>query len=79
MGGLTWLQKGEKEFDRQVIRAALIRDIRGRITIGPDLSMIDFIIFMFLKNFRPRSRSLLDPRKRYTEKSEDRSTWTEKI
>ncbi len=51
MSGLTWLhisdwlRKGEKEFDRQVIRAALIRDIRGRTAIGPDLSMIDFIIF----------------------------------
>ena len=66
MSGLTWLHisdwlwKGEKEFDRQVIRAALIRD-------------------MFLKNFRPRLRSLLDPRKRCTEKSEGKSIWTEKI
>ncbi len=54
MSGLTWLhisdwlRKGEKEFDRQVIRAALIRDIRGRTAIGPDLSMTDFII-LFLK------------------------------
>ncbi len=51
MSGLTWLhisdwlRKGEKEFGRQVIRAALIREIRGRMAIGPDLSMIDFIIF----------------------------------
>jgi hypothetical protein len=65
MSGLTWLRisdwlsKREKEFDRQVVRAALIRD-------------------MFLKNFRPRSRSLLDPRKRYTEKSEGKSKWREK-
>ncbi len=130
MSGLTWLhifdwfQKGEKEFDRQVIRAALIRDIRGRTAIGPDLSMLDFIIFngnivysgkaeeydavkrdvldpllnacdagpgrLFVipgshhmdrtvfENFRPRSRSLLDPRKRCTEKSEGKSTWIEK-
>ncbi len=65
MSGLTWLHisdwlsKGEKEFDRQVIRAAVIRD-------------------MFLKNFRPRLRSLLDPRKWYTEKPEGKSAWTEK-
>jgi len=48
---LTWLhisdriQKGKKEFDHQVIRAALIRDIRGRSGAGPNLSMMNFITF----------------------------------
>ena len=51
MIGLTWLhisdriQKGEKEFDRQVSRAALIRDIGGRSGAGPNLSMMNFITF----------------------------------
>ena len=49
MIGLTWLhiadrlQKGEKEFDRQVIRAALIRDIGRRSGAGPDLSMMNLL------------------------------------
>lgn len=33
MGGLTWLLKGEKEFDRQVIQAALIRDRKKLIKL----------------------------------------------
>jgi hypothetical protein len=130
MSGLTWLHisdwlhKREKELDRQVIRAALIRSIRGRTAIGPDISMVDFIIVsgniahsgnaeeydaakgeifdrllkpcgagpdrLFIvpgdydmdrtvfENLRPRSRSLPDLRKRHTEKSEVRGTWTEK-
>ncbi len=51
MIGLTWLrishriQKGKKEFDRQVFRAALIWDIAGRSGAGPDLSMMNFITF----------------------------------
>ncbi|WP_341529358.1 SIR2 family protein [Nostoc sp. UHCC 0302] len=50
MAGMTWLhlsdwhQKG-KEFDRQVVRDALIRDIEEREKISPDLAKIDFIIF----------------------------------
>jgi len=50
MGGLTWLhlsdwhQKG-KDFDRQVVRDALIRDIRNREAISPDLAKIDFFVF----------------------------------
>jgi len=48
--GLTWLhlsdwhQKG-KEFNREVVRDALLKDIRERKTISPDLAEIDFIIF----------------------------------
>lgn len=51
MGGLTWLhlsdwhQKGE-DFDRQVVRDALIDDIKARENrIDARLSHIDFIIF----------------------------------
>jgi tetratricopeptide (TPR) repeat protein/predicted phosphodiesterase len=53
MGGLTWLHlsdwhqkdKKEKEFDRQVVRDALIRDIKNRTAISQDLEKIDFIVF----------------------------------
>jgi DNA repair exonuclease SbcCD nuclease subunit len=48
---LTWLhlsdwhQKG-KDFNRQVVRDALVRDISERKTrINPDLEQVDFIIF----------------------------------
>ncbi|MBN1323814.1 MAG: TIR domain-containing protein [Methanotrichaceae archaeon] len=50
MRGLTWLhlsdwhQKG-KDFDRQVVRDALINDIERRVVISPDLAEIDFIVF----------------------------------
>lgn len=50
MTGLTWLhlsdwhQKG-KDFDRRVVRDALIKDIEGRDTINPDLAKLDFIVF----------------------------------
>ena len=50
MTGLTWLhlsdwhQKGS-EFDRQVVFSALLRDIRERTKINPDLEKIDFVVF----------------------------------
>jgi len=50
MSGITWLhlsdwhQKG-KDFDRKVVRDALIRDIEDRTKISPDLARINFIIF----------------------------------
>lgn len=50
MSGLTWLhlsdwhQKG-KEFDRTVVRDALIEDIKNRVKISPHLAEIDFIVF----------------------------------
>ncbi len=51
MAGLTWLhlsdwhQKG-KDFDRDIVRDALIQDIKERTTrISPDLTRIDFIVF----------------------------------
>ncbi|HEY9798718.1 MAG TPA: SIR2 family protein [Leptolyngbyaceae cyanobacterium] len=50
MAGITWLhlsdwhQKG-KDFDRQVVRDALKRDIKEREKISHDLAKIDFIIF----------------------------------
>lgn len=50
MGGLTWLhlsdwhQKG-KDFDRHVVRQALIKDIKNRKLISQDLEKIDFIVF----------------------------------
>ncbi|HKQ09500.1 MAG TPA: metallophosphoesterase [Blastocatellia bacterium] len=50
MTGLTWLhlsdwhQKG-KDFDREVVRDLLMRDIHDRTKISPELEKIDFIIF----------------------------------
>ncbi|MBL7064922.1 MAG: metallophosphoesterase, partial [Anaerolineae bacterium] len=50
MAGLTWLhfsdwhQRGE-DFDRRVVRDALIQDIRERACISPDLAQVDFIVF----------------------------------
>jgi DNA repair exonuclease SbcCD nuclease subunit len=50
MGGLTWLHlsdwhQGGKEFDRQVVLKALLKDIRERKNINPGLDKVDFIIF----------------------------------
>jgi predicted phosphodiesterase len=48
MSGVTWLhlsdwhQKGQ-EFDRRVVRDALMEDIRERQKISPDLAQIDFV------------------------------------
>lgn len=39
-----WHQKDE-DFDREVVRDLLMKDIRDRIAIDPDLAEIDFIIF----------------------------------
>ena len=50
MAGLNWLhlsdwhQRGS-EFDRQVVQKALLKDIREREKINPDLQKIDFVIF----------------------------------
>jgi formylglycine-generating enzyme required for sulfatase activity/predicted phosphodiesterase len=50
MNGLTWLhfsdwhQKG-RDFDRSVVRDALIRDLRERTKIDPALGQVDFVIF----------------------------------
>ena len=50
MNGLTWLhlsdwhQKG-RDFDRNVVCDALIRDLRERTKIDPALGQIDFLIF----------------------------------
>ena len=50
MSGVTWLhlsdwnQKGN-EFDRLVLRDALIKDIKNREKIDPKLTSVDFIIF----------------------------------
>lgn len=50
MGGLTWLHLSDwhqeaKEFDRKVVRDALIKDIEKRTAISQDLETIDFIVF----------------------------------
>ena len=53
MGGLTWLhlsdwhqkEKKEKDFDRQVVLDALIKDIKNLKAISQDLEKIDFIVF----------------------------------
>jgi Calcineurin-like phosphoesterase len=39
-----WHQKGS-DFDRRVVRDALIKDIEGRERIDPELSRVDFVIF----------------------------------
>jgi hypothetical protein len=50
MSGLTWLhlsdwhQRG-KDFDRRVVRDALIKDIERRTAINPALAKIDLIVF----------------------------------
>src|SRR5260370_40407479 len=50
MAGMTWLhlsdwhQKG-KDFDRDVVRNALIEDIDDRAKIHADLAKLDFVIF----------------------------------
>lgn len=50
MAGITWLhlsdwhQKG-RDFDREAVRKSLLRDIREREKISPDLAKIDFIVF----------------------------------
>jgi len=50
MEALTWLhlsdwhQKG-KEFGRVKVRDALMKDIKERVAISPDLAKIDFIVF----------------------------------
>jgi formylglycine-generating enzyme required for sulfatase activity/predicted phosphodiesterase len=50
MNGLTWLhlsdwhQKGP-DFDRAVVRDALLRDVRERAKIDPALADVDFVIF----------------------------------
>ena len=50
MNGLTWLhlsdwhQKG-RDFDRAVVRDALLRDVRERAKIDPALGSVDFVIF----------------------------------
>jgi len=85
------LQKCEKKFDRQVIEAALTSVIRGRRTIGPRLSMMDLIIFNVniafsgdAEKYDAKKRNLLGPlfvfkKTSVRSRSEDRSTWTEKI
>jgi hypothetical protein len=47
MAGITWLHLSDwhqqgKNFDRQVVRDALIEDILNRASINPDLAKIDF-------------------------------------
>ena len=50
MSGITWLhlsdwhQRG-KDFNRQVVRDALLEDLRNRMAISTNLARIDFIIF----------------------------------
>jgi 3',5'-cyclic AMP phosphodiesterase CpdA len=51
MAGITWLHLSDwhqegRDFDRQVVRDALIQDIREREKkISSDLAKIDFIVF----------------------------------
>jgi predicted phosphodiesterase len=48
--GLTWIHvsdwhQKDKEFDRRIVRDALIEDIKNRAAISQDLATIDLIIF----------------------------------
>jgi len=50
MSRLTWLHisdwhHGDFPIDPEVVRDELIKDIQGRLSISPDLSKIDFIVF----------------------------------
>jgi 3',5'-cyclic AMP phosphodiesterase CpdA len=73
MAGLTWLhlsdwhQKG-MEFDRKVVRDALLEDIKKRQDIHPDLEKLDFIVFSGdlafsgkKEEYKAAQKYLLDP------------------
>jgi 3',5'-cyclic AMP phosphodiesterase CpdA len=50
MAGMTWLHlsdlhQRETDFDRVVVRDALLKDIQGRASINPNLAKIDFLVF----------------------------------
>lgn len=50
MAGITWLHlsdlhQRENDFNRDVVRDALLKDIRNRASISPDLAKIDFLVF----------------------------------
>jgi hypothetical protein len=73
MAGLTWLhlsdwhQKG-MEFDRKVVRDALLEDIKKRLDIHPDLENLDFIVFSGdlafsgkKEEYKAAQKYLLDP------------------
>jgi formylglycine-generating enzyme required for sulfatase activity/predicted phosphodiesterase len=50
MAGITWLHLSDwhqagKDFDRQIVREALLQDIRNRTAISADLEHVDFIVF----------------------------------
>jgi 3',5'-cyclic AMP phosphodiesterase CpdA len=73
MAGLTWLhlsdwhQKG-MEFDRKVVRDALLEDIKKRRHIHPDLEKLDFIVFSGdlafsgkKEEYKAAKKYLLDP------------------
>ena len=50
MSGLTWLHLSDwhhKDFpiDPKVVRDRLVKDIKERTAISPDLAKIDFIVF----------------------------------
>ena len=50
MSGITWIhlsdwhQKGP-DFNRKVVRDALIKDLRERTNIDPILEQVDFVVF----------------------------------
>jgi len=73
MSGITWIhlsdwhQKGP-DFDRQVVRDALIKDLRERTSIDPILELVDFVVFSGDLAYNGESdeyetarRELLDP------------------
>ena len=73
MSGITWIhlsdwhQKGP-DFDRQVVRDALIKDLRERTNIDPILGRVDFVVFSGdlayngeTNEYETARRELLDP------------------
>jgi DNA repair exonuclease SbcCD nuclease subunit len=73
MSGITWIhlsdwhQKGP-DFDRQVVRDALIKDLRERTSIDPILEQVDFVVFSGdlayngeSNEYETARRELLDP------------------
>ena len=84
MTGITWLhlsdwhQRG-KDFDRTVVRDALLQDIRDRAQIDPRLTQVEFIVFSGDLAFSGQKTEyeavrehLLDPVLRATGLSSDR-------
>jgi 3',5'-cyclic AMP phosphodiesterase CpdA len=70
MSRLTWLHisdwhHGDFPIDPEVVRDELIKDIRGRLSISPDLSKIDFIVFSGDAAFNGKAEEYEDAKKEF--------------